>query len=171
MSCINVKKNCKGYNVDCHGIPTGSPLPNGISVRFAHGIPGFEQIRGWGFTTCVDIFPFFNMTAEDDSVGFVCIDTYRICPDFRLHLPFPTCEPLAITDASAIAVLSIVTVGRRPEDTTANLMSPIVVNLDSKQGEQAISDSSPYPLKYRIWDSLNLGGDGTPEDELQEAIG
>jgi flagellar assembly factor FliW len=171
MSSIKIKKNCKGYNIDCHGNPTGSPVPTGTRVRFTHGIPGFEQIREWEFTTCVDIFPFFHMTAADGSVSFVCIDTFRICPDYHLYLPFPVSEPLTISDASAIAVLSIVTVGRSPEDTTANLMSPIVVNLDSKQGEQAISDSSPYPLKYRIWDSLNLGGSQTPEDELQEAMG
>ena len=171
MSHINVKKNCKGYHINCHGAPTGSPLPNDVSVRFAHGIPGFEQVREWMFSTCVDIFPFFNMTAGDDSVSFVCIDTFRICPDYRLYLPFPTSEPLAITDASAVAVLSIVTVGHRPEDTTANLMSPIVVNLDTKQGEQAISDTSPYPLRFKIWDSLNLGQPQTREDELQQAMG
>lgn len=174
MNYIQIKKNCKGYNIDCLGTPKGMPIPPSTCVRFSHGIPGFEQVRQWRFTANVDVHPFLHMSADDESVRFVCIEAFRICPGYRLYLPFSSSTPLAITAQSRIAVLSIVTVGDKPEDTTANLMSPIVVNVDARQGEQAIAESSPYPLKYRIWDSLQLSETETeeePQDELLAAMG
>ena len=167
MNYIQIKKNCKGYHIDCPGSPKGMPIPPSTCVRFAHGIPGFEQIRQWRFTANVEVHPFLHMTADDESVRFVCIEAFRICPGYRLYLPFSSSTPLAITIQSRIAVLSIVTVGSSPEDTTANLMSPIVVNVDTRKGEQAIAESSPYPVKYRIWDSLHLA---EPQDEPQDRL-
>ena len=172
MNYIRIEKGAKGYDVGCPGTPKGMPVPLGTPVRFARGIPGFEQIRIWRFEASVDVHPFLQMVAEDDSVRFVCIESFRICRDYRLHLPFSSAAPLAIAVGSRVAVMSIVTVNSRPEDITANLMSPIVVNADTCQGEQLIPESSPYPLKYRIWDHLQVSeADDEPSEEVFAVMG
>lgn len=173
MNAIQVEKNGKSHHIHRRGGIRGLPVSPGTTVRFPHGIPGFEQTTEWQFATAADIYPFLHLEAHDQSVRFVCIETFRICPDYRLELPFPYSDMLAIESASRLAVLSIVTVGQRPEDTTANLMSPLLVNLDSKRGGQIILDSSPYPLKLRIWEHLCLGeaGEEEAEFELLNAMG
>lgn len=157
MNGIQVQKNGKGYNLHCQGAPKGLPVPPGMAVRFPHGIPGFERVTDWRFTANVDVYPFLHLSATDESVRFVCIDTFRVCADFQLALPSLYSEPLEIGPASRVAILSIVTVGRRPQDTTANLMSPLLVNLDTRHGEQIILETTSYPLKLRIWETLRLG--------------
>lgn len=172
MNHIDIKRNCRGYNITSAGTPRGIPVHHGVSVRFVHGIPGFEQVRSWQFRANPELHPFLYMTALDESVRFVCVDVFRICPDYRLYLPDGISEPLGITTASRLAVLSIVTVGTTPESTTANLMSPIVINLDGLLGEQAIQETTPYPLRYSIWESLNLANAAEESsDELMVAAG
>ncbi|MDX9981099.1 MAG: flagellar assembly protein FliW [Lentisphaeria bacterium] len=173
MNGIQIQKTGKSHQIHRRGAARGLPVPLGATVSFPRGIPGFEQVTGWRFASAADIYPFLHMNALEENVGFVCIETFRICPDYRLHLPFPYGDTLALGAESRLAVLSIVTVGQRPEDTTANLMSPLVVNLDTRRGEQIILDSSPYPLKFRIWDHLRLSEaeDGETEQELLAAMG
>jgi len=169
MNGIQIQKNGKGHHIHRRNAPRGLPVALGATVRFPHGVPGFEQVTEWRFATTADIYPFLHMNALDGSVSFVCIETFRICPDYRLYLPLPYGDTLSLDTAARLAVLSIVTVGQCPEDTTANLMSPLVVNLDTRRGEQAILESSPYPLKYRIWDHLRLS-EAEPEETEQELL-
>jgi flagellar assembly factor FliW len=173
MNGIQIQKNGKSHQIHRRGPARGLPVPLGTAVCFPHGIPGFEQVTQWRFASAAEIYPFLHMSALDESVSFVCIETFRVCPDYRLHLPFPYGDTLALGSESRVAVLSIVTVGQRPEDTTANLMSPLVVNLDTRRGEQTILDASPYPLKFRIWEHLRLGEaeEGETEQELLAAMG
>lgn len=167
MKHINIQKNCTGYNINCSEMPHGIPIRHGSTVQFPRGVPGFEDFAQWHFTANVAVHPFVYMDAPDGSVRFVCIEAFRICPDFRLHLPYAIAKPLEISPLSHIAVLSVVTVGHTPENTTANLMSPIVVNLDTLCGEQAILEQSDYPLKYSIWENLREDEEEAPPAEQQ----
>lgn len=167
MNGIQIQKNGKSQQIHRRGAARGLPVPLGTTVNFPHGIPGFEQVREWRFASAADIYPFLHMNALAENVSFVCIETFRIFPDYCLNLSFPYGDTLALGPESRLAVLSIVTVGQRPEDTTANLMSPLVVNLDTHRGEQVILDSSPYPLKFRIWDHLRLGETDKEETEQE----
>jgi flagellar assembly factor FliW len=131
-------------------------VPHGARVQFDHGIPGFESVAEWQFALDPAVKPFLYLTAGDRSVQFVCVETFRIRPDYCLHLPGSAAKTLGLTTQSSVALLSIVTVHDAPEDTTANLMSPLLVNLDRLLGKQIIHEDSPYPLRYRIWETLCL---------------
>lgn len=173
MKYISIQKNCTGYNIDCSEVPCGIPIRHGSKVHFPRGVPGFETVRQWNFTANVAVHPFVYMEDPGDQVRFVCIESFRIYPNYKLHLPYTVAKPLAITPLSHIAVLSVVTVGQTPEQTTANLMSPLVINLDTLCGEQAILEHSEYPLKYCIWDHLYTNDDEALEEhpEWDIAVG
>ena len=164
MKPIVIQNNCTGYNISCDSVPSGIPIMHGTPATFPRGVPGFESIRQWRFVANAAVHPFVYMEAEEEDVRFVCVEVFCICPGYTLHLPYPVAEALGITAESHIAVLSVVTLGDTPENTTANLMSPLVINLDAGVGEQTIPERSAYPLKFRIWDHL-CGEDGRGQYE------
>jgi flagellar assembly factor FliW len=168
MNCHKIETVRKGIRITCRQRPRGIPIRHGTLVRFRHGVPAFEHITRWRFASEVAVRPFFYMNAADDSVHFVCVETFRIYPGYVLQLSRESADGLEITPSANIALLSTVTVRRDPMDTTANLMSPLVINLDSLQGEQVVSEDSPYPLRHHVWNCLDTAVE-TEEAERQLA--
>lgn len=131
------------------------PVKPGAMFNFSRGLPGFEEVRTYHFSTVENYKPFMFLEAEDEpSLSFVCVNTYIVSPDYNIKIPAPVVTDLQVNTPDDIALISIVTVGGRVEDTTANLMSPLVVNTRTFRGEQLILDNSDYPVRYRIWDAL-----------------
>jgi flagellar assembly factor FliW len=69
---------------------------------------------------------------------------------------------LELKDPGSALVLAMVTVESDPKNTTANLLAPIVINMDNLVGRQVILEDS-YPVRFRIWEGLenierNKGG-------------
>ena len=122
---------------------------------FPEGILGFEDIREYVFLMNDKVAPFMFMQSLDDSnLSFVCIEIFKICPEYNISLPPATIEALEIEDANDIIVVGLVTVRKDVVDTTANLMSPIIVNLKSSKAQQVVLDNSDYPVRFRVWDAI-----------------
>lgn len=131
------------------------PVRLGEIVTFPNGLPGFEDIKQYRFRFEDGIQPFLFMDAQDDSgVSFVCVDTFYLVPDYEMNISSGLLKNLQIESLEDLAVFSIATVGESVEQTTANLMSPLLVNLKSLIGEQVILENTNYPVRFRIWDTL-----------------
>ena len=131
------------------------PVRLGEVVEFKNGLPGFEHITQYRFRFEDGIQPFLFMDAQDDSgVSFVCVDTFYLVPDYEINMSPELVKALEVDELEDIAVFSIATVGESVQDTTANLMSPLIVNLKSMLGEQVILENSTYPVQFHIWDAL-----------------
>ena len=126
---------------------------------FPEGILGFENIRDYIFLMNDKVAPFMFMQALDESnLSFVCIEAFKICPDYNIKLPEATVEGLGIVDPNDLLVVALVTVRKDVVDTTANLMSPIVVNLKTSKAQQVILDNSEYPVRFKVWDAIEQSG-------------
>ena len=126
---------------------------------FPEGILGFEDIREYVFLMNEKVAPFMFMQALDDSnLSFVCIEVFKICPEYNIFLPSSTVETLDIKDANDVIVVSLVTVRKEVTETTANLMSPIVINLKNSKAQQVILENSEYPVRFKVWDAIEKSG-------------
>ena len=95
----------------------GFPLPSGLVVSFERGIPGFEIIRNYRYVAYEEARPFMSMEALDpERVRFVCVDTFAVCPDYRVVLPGTVVDGLDIHSREEVVLMSIVTMteGREP---------------------------------------------------------
>jgi len=122
---------------------------------FPEGILGFESIKEYVFLLNEKVKPFLFMQALHDSdLSFVCVETFLIKSDYNMKLPERSVEFLEMEKPEDALVLSLVTIRKKIEDITANLMSPIVINLRNSRAKQVIFDKSPYPVQYKIWEAM-----------------
>lgn len=123
--------------------------------HFPEGIPAFESVKEFVFLHKPDASPFIFMNAvKPADLAFVCIDPFIICPDYRPRLSEADTSYLHVSSPSELLMLSIVTIAKNPEDTTANLQGPIAINMQASIGKQIICDNQHYPIRFRIWDAL-----------------
>ena len=123
--------------------------------HFPDGILGFEGAKKYVLMLNEQARPFMFMQSLDTpDLSFVCIQTFMICSDFSINLPESCAKALELADPDDAMVVSLVTVTPEPEDITANLMSPIVINLKNMRGRQVVVSDSIYPVRYRIWDAI-----------------
>ena len=122
---------------------------------FPEGILGFEHIKEYVILINKKLEPFMFLHAMDGSnLSFVCVETFKIKPDFNITIPKKGVEMLRAESQDDVLLLSLVTVRKEAEETTANLLSPLAVNMKTSLCMQIIPEKSVYPVKYKIWETL-----------------
>lgn len=122
---------------------------------FPNGIIGFEEVKKFCFLINEKVRPFMFMQALDDqSLCFVCVESFLVRPDYKIKIPKDCLNDLELKTPNHALVLSLVTVKKNVEEITANLRSPVIINMMNSKGAQIILDECNYPLRYRVWDTL-----------------
>ena len=132
-------------------------------VHFPDGLPAFEDVRQFIFACKAETAPFIFMRAlAPAQVGFACIDPFVICPGYNLNVSEADMAFLDITNPDDVLILSIVNPSENIRLTTANLQSPLVINLRNCRGRQIILAEQNYPVRYSIWDALKRMAQNAP---------
>jgi flagellar assembly factor FliW len=126
--------------------------PGAATLRFSSGMPGFPgatnfSLRSWGSEQS----PFYVLECQDLlGLRFVVVGPGVF---FASYEPIFGADVYQAVDASGpddIFVLVILTLRSRPEQTTANLLGPLVVNAQSGQAVQAVLSGSGYESQTLI---------------------
>ena len=119
-------------------------------IEFPGGLPGFEQQRSFVAIEQPETRPLvFLQSVAEPALCFLALPVLAIDPSYRLSIPSEDLRILGLPGERQPAIgaevlcLAIVSVaeGRSP---TANLLAPIVVNLESRRAVQAIQTESGY---------------------------
>lgn len=121
-------------------------------LTFASGLPGFPGPRrfalvGWGdedgpYRVLVDV--------ADPGVRFLVVPPQVFFPDYAVDLDDAVAAKVHLDDAEDCLLLVIVTLGRAPRDATANLLGPVVVNLRTLEGVQAVLSDSEHGTRVPL---------------------
>ncbi len=121
---------------------------------FPDGVPAFENATNFSLITTEDIQPFMYLKSIDvEDLGFVCIDPFLIYKDYLVKISAADLAVLQLEDAKDALVFCFVTVKPDPEENSANLLAPIILNLKNRKGKQIILEN--YPVKFNIWKGLD----------------
>ena len=125
--------------------------------EFPSGIPGFEDQRAFLFIEQPQTSPLvFMQSLSDSKLCFVALPVFAVDPNYGLTLSPEDCALLHLSPGEnhrigkeiGCFVLITVSEGAAP---TANLLSPIVLNLKLRQGIQAVPANSNYPLRQPLF--------------------
>jgi flagellar assembly factor FliW len=120
--------------------------PGAAALRFNSGMPGFPgaknfSLRSWG----TEESPFYVLECQDVlGLRFVVVgpgvffNSYEPTFDADVHQAVDAGGP------DDVFVLVILTLHSRPQQTTANLLGPLVVNARSGQAVQAVVSGPGY---------------------------
>lgn len=125
-------------------------------VEFSNGLSAFEDYKCFTYRKEMRLKPFIYMhSSYDSNVSFVCVDPFILTPSYKVSLSEETVRSLEIHDDSKLIILCLVSVGKDMYTTTANLMSPVVINTENMKGEQVIMEGfGPEYLRYNVWNSI-----------------
>ncbi len=122
-------------------------------IEFPEGLIGFSDARSftlvrWG----EDPETYFSVlkSMSEVEVEFVVVPPNVFFPDYAPEVDDATAAKLGLTDAEEALVLVIVTVGESPEDCTANLLGPVVINTKTLVGGQVVQAADRWPVRQPL---------------------
>ncbi|BBD07904.1 flagellar assembly protein FliW [Desulfovibrio ferrophilus] len=138
-------------------------------IRFPRGIIGFEDCKEFTLLQLKEDSPFLilqSMTRPD--LGLMVADPYTFLPDYNVKIGSAEQKILKLDNIRQIAILVTVTIPPgRPEETSLNLMGPIIVNSRSRVGLQVPQVDTKYPNRFLVSDRENEAAEAL--NEIQDA--
>lgn len=127
-------------------------IENDKVISVPEGILGFPSSRRY---IILDHYkkevPFkWFQSLDDPSLAFVIIDPMLFKPDYMIDDQMPEISDIIESDSDELLVLTIVTILKKPWQITANLLSPIIINISTKVAKQVVLLDSGYDTRYSI---------------------
>ncbi len=119
-------------------------------IAFPNGVFGFEQHTEFALLDAGSPPFLWLQSLRAVNPAFLLINPYLFRPDYLLEIPDLDFEELGSPPEDEILVFAIVTVPERPEELTANLQGPLVINRRRRVGKQCIHRSPHWHTKHRI---------------------
>lgn len=129
-------------------------------INVAGGLIGFPDQKRYVIIRHKPESPFFWFQSTDrPELAFVIVDPLLFKPDYEVPLPELVLDELGAAGLEEIGVYVIVTIPPgRPQDMTANLLGPLVVNTKSRLARQLVLDEKAYSYQHPI---LTPGDEGS----------
>jgi len=126
-----------------------------VLIHFPEGILGFESLRKFLLVAREHDSGFaFLQSAERPDLAFVVTDPLGFRPDYRPMLADADRAVLEWDGKAPLQVLVIVTVPEDVRETTANLLAPVVINVEKRIGRQVVQVDTTFSTRHRILDEL-----------------
>ena len=90
-------------------------------------------------------------SVDHPALAFVIVNGAEFGKTYQIELPYGD-KDIDLQPGDEFAVINIVTVQERVEDTAVNMKAPIVVNMRNKKGKQFILEDENMPLKLFIFE-------------------
>jgi len=112
-------------------------------IHFPVGIPGFDDQDAYIIVPSYDLeFPFSTLqSVKNTELAFIVTDPFLFVENYDFDIDDADALLLNIktdNDLENVIALTIVTIPENVEDTTINIMAPIIINNDKKLAKQVL---------------------------------
>jgi len=120
-------------------------------IHFPEGVPGFSHLKRFVILDHPNGGPFCWLQAVDDpALAFVILDPLIFRPDYCATVTAEDAKALELEEPSDAVVYCICGIRENPEEMTANLRAPIVINIKKRIGKQIILQDETYKTRHYI---------------------
>ncbi len=122
-------------------------------LRFPHGLLGLESEASAMVLLEREDGPYHwlqSTTAPD--IAMVVTDPWLFFPDYEFDVPDEVQDELGLESTEAVRVMVIVTVVQDGDrvSATANLLGPLVVNVEERAGRQLVLEGTDYTTREPV---------------------
>lgn len=123
-----------------------APVPGAAELHFSAGIPGFPHAKAFSLRSWAsEASPFYVLECQDVmGLRFVVVGPAVFFASYEPQFGADVYQAVDASGPDDTFVLVILTLHSRPEETTANLLGPLVVNARTGQAVQAVLSGSGY---------------------------
>lgn len=121
-------------------------------LTFPAGLVGFPGYRRYVMLDPPEDADYqWFQSVDEPSLAFVIMDVHLFQPNFSTNLSEEGLTELEMNPTDSISIMAVVTIpSGQPDQATANLRAPLVVNGRTRQGKQLILHES-IPLRYPLF--------------------
>ncbi|MFJ7649024.1 flagellar assembly protein FliW [Lysinibacillus sp. NPDC097279] len=126
-------------------------------LTFEHGLLGLEEEREFVLLPIDADLPLALLqSVQHVEIGFVVAYPFAFKKDYSFDISEEDREQLQIDKQEDVLPYAIVTMKETFQESTINLLAPVILNIDKKRGKQIVlQDNKAYPLRYPM---LSLEG-------------
>jgi flagellar assembly factor FliW len=121
-------------------------------ITFEQGLPGFPDNMKFILLALDSDLPLALLqSTEQKEIGFVIAYPFAFKQDYAFNLNEEDKEQLQVENVEDVLVYAIVTLKETFEESTLNLLAPVVINNRKKLGKQIVlQDNAEHPLRYSM---------------------
>lgn len=124
-------------------------------VTFDEGLLGFADYHQFIILNTDDGSPFRWLQCIDDgNLAFVIIEPLNFMFKYNLEISDSDAKFISLKRSEDAVLYVIVSIPGNPQDMTANLQGPIVINASNRKARQVISNNRRHSVKVRIIDEM-----------------
>lgn len=121
-------------------------------LTFEEGILGFEEMKRYALLDLFESEDFVALQSLDEaSVAFILVRPWTFFPEYQIQIPDEELSGIGITEEEQLLLFNVVTISETLHDATANLLAPVVVNIDKRLGKQYVLREESYTTRHRIF--------------------
>ena len=120
-------------------------------IHLPEGLVGMPDLHNWLILEMGDEMPMkWFQSLDRGDFGFPVSQPAFFEDEYDIPLPAPTHELLQGREGEWLAVMIITTIHQGGVRITGNLLAPLVVNVDSRQGLQLVLDDPDLSIQQEI---------------------
>jgi flagellar assembly factor FliW len=120
-------------------------------IDFPAGLFGFPECRRFVIVPGERDGFFWLQSADHSALAFLLVDPFLFFEGYSVDLSDQEIRELGASDASEVAILSIVTLPRsRQEQPTANLQGPLAIGFGQRRAMQLAIAESEFGVRCRF---------------------
>ena len=122
-------------------------------IRFPNGIPGFLEEKEFVMIPLGENEPFvFLQSLKEGDLAFLLTNPFLFFKDYEFVLPDEILAMLEIKESTDFATYSILSIlDKNIKNMTANLVAPLIINLNTKQACQVVLEKTVYTTRHRLF--------------------
>lgn len=123
-------------------------------LSFPYGLLGFEENREFVLLDIPENDHFkFLQDINSCYIAFLLINPWEFFKEYDVEIPDEELVKMGIdlSGDNQMGIYSVVTLGETLKNSTSNLLAPIVINQENKQGKQFILNDTQYTTKHKLF--------------------
>lgn len=122
-------------------------------ISFPDGIPAFEEEKQFLIIPLEEDSPFYYLQAlSSPELCLLLVDPFKFFIDYHVELKDDQIQKLEASEKEdSIMAFAIVTVPEDFKKATANLLAPVIINVQKKKGLQFIPEKSDYKTRHYLF--------------------
>lgn len=127
-------------------------------ITFDSGIPGFDDVNSYAILPLSEDQVYLVLqSTEAPELAFVITDPFIHYKEYEFSLSEDTIKSLRIGSENEVLVYVILTVNENINETTANLLAPLVINTKSSLAKQIVLHDTKYETKHLLYKNASTG--------------
>lgn len=120
-------------------------------LRFSQGLPGFPEEKSFILVGKTDSPFTFLQSGQNPDLTFVIVDPFAFFHDYEFTIDDATEVELQLSEECPPHIYNIVTIPKKTEEMTANLLAPVIVNSKKRLAKQIVLEKVAYTTRHRLF--------------------